>query len=457
MKQFLVGFVLLCAASAAAQVPLAYRPLIQESDMVYECAWRLPSGTSTSDASSAIAFVDAATDHLLIAGPAANGTVAKITPPATCPASSTVAGLNAGTLDIAFTDIWNGLRPTFTQGISNGIYPKGIVQWEDKILHNWYHYYTDSATVAYGQILQPTTTLTDTASNTLRSFTLDTSVYTRPRNGTATIQAFYNGYMSIIPPDYRDWIAGGREIITGNCCLPILGRTSNGISIATIDADDNSASTVAVHPLVWYSLFAVSAAPQGSGTVPRCTMGDQRSLAVNGSPNGDDCDGVVYAYTTMGNFNQGCEGFSTFNINGCGGFNAVTSVHNCFIVDGSRSLLCVGVQGLGNTCYGSSTECNDPTTPTFQGFHGYPLATTIWAYDLLHIQESYNGTRMPWNVLPYAVWRFAPQFQEGANRINAAAYDYVNNRMYVKPTGITGGPIIWQYKFLVPCVPGSAC
>ena len=77
---------------------------------------------------------------------------------------------------------------------------------------------------------------------------------------------------------------------------------------------------------------------------------------------------------------------------------------------GTRSLLVVGLTGLGPACYGEGTSnqalagqpvgdgaiyCYDPTDSA-KGTHAYPYRWNVWAYDANDLQGVVNGTKTAW-------------------------------------------------------------
>jgi len=178
---------------------------------------------------------------------------------------------------------------------------------------------------------------------------------------------FYSGYMAPVPAALQAALGG--PVLTGNCCLNIISRTSFGPAAFAIDLAQWNAV-----PLVYYP-------------------GDHPSL---------------------GPWN----GVSPF----FGGSDRITGL---VIPEGFASVLFIGRHGT-TFCYGGP-ECNDPTDP-YQGVHGYPYESSIWAYAASDLANVRAGTVAPWDVQPYTRWAL-PELNGSV--VNGAAYDPATQRIYV--------------------------
>lgn len=191
---------------------------------------------------------------------------------------------------------------------------------------------------------------------------------------------FVSGYMALVPPAWQLTL-GGRAI-TGQCCVPIVSRTSYGPSaFAWMPEQLGMRSPVPATPLVYYT--------------------SDHPLATWDSTN------PVY--------------------------NGSTEIHGAFIPTLSRSLLFVGRHGLGPFCYGTGGadgECVDPGSGD-KGNHGYPYAYRVWAYDLLDLVDVRAGRRRPWDVRPYDVWSFTLPVAEPSMHLGGVGYDQAHGLLYV--------------------------
>ena len=204
---------------------------------------------------------------------------------------------------------------------------------------------------------------------------------------------FVSGYMANVPAEWQPKLGG--PAITGQCCLPIVWRTSWGPSAFAWNPQQlSSTSLVPATPLLYY--------PGGHHTLGHW-----------------DGSGPAYGGTTQ--------------INGVA------------IIAGTRTVLYFGRNGVGPFCYGNGTSdqslvgtlgpdnevyCYDPSSPA-KGQHAYPYQYQIWAYDLNDLAAVKAGTKQPWDVVPYGVWPFALPTPEPMVRIGGIGYDSSRQIIYV--------------------------
>lgn len=109
------------------------------------------------------------------------------------------------------------------------------------------------------------------------------------------------------------------------------------------------------------------------------------------------------------------------------------------LIDGTSSALFFGRNGLGSFCYGDGTatnppptgECYDPTS-TDKGQHAYPYVYQVWAYNINDWVAVKNGSKQPWEVVPYATWVLTfPIVDPSWKGLGGAGYDPVAKRLYV--------------------------
>lgn len=185
------------------------------------------------------------------------------------------------------------------------------------------------------------------------------------------------GYMTIIPEEWQIHLGG--PALTGQCCIPIISRTSAGPAASVFDPEDvGRRNPVPANPLLHYSL--------------------EHPLAPEDAQN---------------------------NL-----FNLTTQVVGMAFPPGSRSLLFVGRHGIGPYCYGTGEECNDPVE-SYKGPHAYPYVHQVWAYDVLDLLSVKQGQMRPWEVQPYAVWRLTEMDAVGGASIAGAAFDPDAGRLYI--------------------------
>jgi hypothetical protein len=154
-------------------------------------------------------------------------------------------------------------------------------------------------------------------------------------------------------------------------------------------------------------------------------------------------------------------------------FNCSSEVRGIVFPQGTRSVLFFGRQGLGNICYGQGTSdkalhgqfvdpvndpdvnyCFDPADHN-KGFHAWPYAHYVWAYDALDFKRVRDGLASPWDLKPYKVFRlnlpldttFGDAADVQSRRIGGAAYDPSTGRVFLSQMFDDGrSPIIHVFK-----------
>jgi hypothetical protein len=218
-----------------------------------------------------------------------------------------------------------------------------------------------------------------------------TRIYQVGETGKA---GFVAGYMATVPPEWRAALGG--PAVTGQCCISIIGRTSFGPGLfAWNPADLGRRDPLPATPLLYY--------PQ--------------------------------QHPTLGPW----DGANDM-------FGGTTEVAGVAIIDGTRTVLFAGRNGLGTFCYGEGTgdareasergpngeqHCLDPTNSA-KGQHAFPYRLQFWAYDVNDLAAVRAGDREPWDVRPYAVWPFElPPIGDPYPRIGALSYDSAHRRLFL--------------------------
>jgi hypothetical protein len=225
------------------------------------------------------------------------------------------------------------------------------------------------------------------------------------------------GYMTQIPPEWQSILGG--PAITGQCCIPIITRTSYGPSAFVFNPNDLGNSDPAPDiPLLYYT----QTNPLRGPNEPQ--SGDQ--------------------WQATSNY-----------------FNGATMMGGVVFPPGTRSLLFFGRQGTGEFCYGP--PYNDPACDgadkwsSNHGCHAYPYRYQIWAYDANDLAAVKNGTKQPWSLMPQ-IWTFDLPFERNEDgRVISATYDSGNQRIFIA-AGLQDGssssylpnPIIYVYKVDIP-------
>ncbi|HUQ87448.1 MAG TPA: hypothetical protein VM096_07815 [Vicinamibacterales bacterium] len=213
------------------------------------------------------------------------------------------------------------------------------------------------------------------------------------RVGQSGKTGFVAGYMAAVPSEWQSALGG--SVVTGQCCISIITRTSWGPSAFVFDAADvNAGKNTDADPLLYY--------------------------------NGE--------HPTLGPW----EGANAT-------YGATTEIRGLSLIAGTRSALFFGRNGMGTFCYGDGTAdqsrhntrgaggetyCYDPASAD-KGQHAYPYRYQMWAYDLGELAEVRAGHRDPWSVKPYAVWPFELPFPEPGMHIGGVAYDAARQRLFI--------------------------
>lgn len=205
---------------------------------------------------------------------------------------------------------------------------------------------------------------------------------------------FVAGYMATVPQEWRAVLGG--PAVTGQCCISIISRTSFGPGLfAWNPADLDRRNPVPATALLYY--------PQD--------------------------------HATLGPW----DGANDM-------FGGTTEVAGVAIIDGTRTVLFAGRNGMGTWCYGEGTSdareagevgpngekhCFDPTSGT-KAPHAYPYRLQFWAYDINDLSAVRSGDKKPWDVKPYAVWPFElPAIGDPYPRLGAMSYDLAHRRLFM--------------------------
>jgi hypothetical protein len=156
-------------------------------------------------------------------------------------------------------------------------------------------------------------------------------------------------------------------------------------------------------------------------------------------------------------------------------WNRATSIGGVFIPTGYRTLVYIGVHGgsavgANKYCYGEGTAtealhatiknpdplvywCYDPRGVGTVGDHAHPpYEYYYWLFDLNHLAEVKAGTRLAYNVDPYAYGSFTLPVAISDSvemRLGGVGYDTASKAFYVAqftadPAEFVRRPIIWK-------------
>lgn len=362
-------------AAAQTSDPSAL-PRLAFSDLSYVGGFRLPANMANGDSFSfggrQLAFNPAGPS--LFVGSRA-GRVAEVSIPSPVN-SSNPAALPFATFLQPFADPTEG---RLGQVAADGVGLDGLMVYGDRLYGTASIYYDANNT--------------QRVSHYARSLRLDeasfsgwSQVWDPARSG------FVSGAMAAVPAEWRDRLGG--PAVTGQCCIPVVWRTSWGPSAFAFDPAQVGRAEVPASPLVYYT-----------GEHP--TLGQW-----------DNSNPTYGATITMGGM---------------------------VIVPGTRTALYFGANGTGPNCYGNgtgdqslhgtkaadgSTWCYDPTNSD-KGSHAYPYRYQIWAYDLAEFAEVKAGRKQPWDVVPYGVWPFDLPTPEPGVRLGGVGYDPATSTIYL--------------------------
>lgn len=185
-------------------------------------------------------------------------------------------------------------------------------------------------------------------------------------------------YVTTIPVEWRPFFGG--PALNGACCLSIIGRTNSGPGTSVFDFDDVGAED----------------------PVP--------FTQVLGYP--------LEHPVRFGNDVGDCAGQSRV-------FNCTTNIPGVAFPARTRSVLFFGRQGIGPNCY----KCN--------GCGGYcapPYISQVWAYDANELLAVKNGSKEPWEVEPYGLWRTSFEYHVDDVDFAGGAFDPATNRVFLIET-----------------------
>ncbi len=369
-------------ASPPAAPPAGASTLVRKGHLTYVGAFRLPAGPFGSvngfNYSVGPIAYDPAVNGLFVGGhPYEQTMVAEVTIPAPVD-SNDVTQLPFADVRQPFVDITEGHWADLSAGQT--AYLGGLLVNNDTLYGTGYIYYDA------------------TSSQTVSHFAHSTSLATASFRGFSALantpQAGYvAGWMTNVPDAWRALV--GAPVLTGQCCIPITGRTSLGPAAFGIDPSAIAAgATIASTPFAYYSLTHPTLGPW-------------------------DASNATYGGATA-----------------VGGMAAIA---------GSRSVLYFGSNGTGPFCYGDGTSdpslagkptpggtvyCYDPAT-AYKGPHAFPYTSQVWAYDLNDFGAAKKGSKLPWQIVPYATWTFQLPFDEGDGAITSVAYDPTRQLIYL--------------------------
>lgn len=386
-------------APGAQGIDPAKLPLLAFSDILYVGGFRLPNtlsnGESFSFGGSQLAY-NPARNSLFVG---ARSRVAEVSIP------SVVQSTNPDALPMA-TFLQGFFDPTeghLAQIGSDGVNLNSLMVHGGRLYGTAFIYY-DAMNTQRASHFSHSLNLSEP------SFRGWSAVWAAERTG------FVSGAMAAVPDEWQALLGGAA--ITGQCCIPIVTRTSWGPSAFAFDPSAVGQSLVAASPLLYYT-----------DTHP--TLGPW-----------DGANAV---------------------------FGSTMSMGGVVIVPGTRSVLYFGALGLGTNCYGNGTAnpalagtigadgekyCYDPTSSD-KGQHAYPYRYQVWAYDLNEFAAVKSGAKQPWQVTPYGVWPFDLPTPAEKVKLGGIGYDQATKTLYVSQLyadkdGYSFRPVIHALRLNAP-------
>jgi len=209
------------------------------------------------------------------------------------------------------------------------------------------------------------------------------------------VGGFVSGYQCVIPDAWQPAFDGMGKLTGHGGGVSILTRTSSGPSCSAYDI-----------------------LPDGVTDPVPATM-------LMGYPSDSSNQSSAFHHPTLGDW--GIDG------SGLGLYNGTEVFRGMAWPDDTASVLFVGWRGT-SFCYGPGVSdpalhmvaleppqydssgdpvhsCYDPTNDT-KGTHGYPNEACIYAYDANDLLAVKQGTKTPWDVVPYATWRLDYPFEQ---------------------------------------------
>ncbi|MDB6088783.1 MAG: hypothetical protein JWN85_1567 [Gammaproteobacteria bacterium] len=376
-------------------------PLLQQSNLAYQGAFRVPQGssdTTTFDYGGTALTYNPGNKSLYMVGHDWYQLSAEISIPSIVN-STNISSLATATILQTFADSTQGKLNQINPSDPNTKKVGGQLVYNGKLVVAGYSFYDGSGAQSTSHFARPL------------SLSTTGQVQGPVRIGTQ-YPGFVSGYMTLVPPEWQSQLGG--PALTGNCCLNIISEQSNGPAVSVFDPSKLGVqSPVPATPLVGY--------PYPHILGPSETSQNQY-------------------------------------------FNLTTKITGVVFPVGTRSVLFFGRHGTGPYCYGPGTPdqslagkpadggvdvyCYDPADSS-KGTHAYPYAYQVWAYDAIDLASVKNGTKLQYQITPYAVWTFHLPFESSdAHLTGGAGYDPQTNSIYLSQRceDTNCAPIIHVFK-----------
>lgn len=420
-RTFLLTIVLVAIISINAY---SQNNLLQESDLVYLGAFRIPSGHGGDDChklsygGQSMAY-NPHNDSLFVVGHSHCLYVAEISIPEPVK-SSDLSALNRAsylTPHPYFFDPTEGNRNNLGENkapITGQKSARGLLVYGNKLIGTSKVYYD-------GGYNQRVTHYTRSLDLTQTSFA---GHFEPAVSGIA--RSFTAGYLGLIPSEYQNSLGG--KAVAGMSWGPIAPTASYGPAFITFNPDQLGV----VEPFPVSQLLYYDSLDHGlDGTY----YSNIQRASIYTSPD-DHIGGVAFPSGARSVLFFGSHGTSATDGYSCYG-PGVSTLEQAY-TSGPPYLLENRKDCTGGHC------CYDPTSSS-KGLHAYPYVNQIWAYDVNDLIAVKNGSKKPWEPVPYAVWN--PTFPTAGRQISSAAYDPVGRRIFVAQSFADGSaPVFHVFK-----------
>ena len=396
-----VPIVVSCIFFLLPQASFAADKLLQQADLTYLGAFRLPS-EQFSCGGKPIAY-NPSRNSLFIGGAndeqVGKESLFEISIPSLVN-SSTLAGLNTAAILQNSVSAFNGTISTVETG--NGAIFGGLLLNGNKLVISAYAYYDANYTASKSHA----TINADWTTNGL-GFSGLVTVGVPPASNVG----FTGGYMCPIPASWQSALGG--TAITGMSNIAITTRTSYGPAAFsfTPTLNTNLANSTSANALLYYD--------------------------DNNNVGGATCatHWTIGAYSSADGCTTGAHPVGDYSI-----LSGADMIDGVVFPDGSKSVLFFGTHG-DTYCYGNGVDTNPPGSGNCydperldHGVHGYPYHYRIWAYNADDLALVKAGTKNPWEVTPYGTWEITFPYPAGGawkKEINGATYDSTNKRLLI--------------------------
>ena len=377
-----------------ANAAVTDEPLVQQSDLVYQGAFRVPQLGQSADANSynyggTSLGHNPANNSLYIVGYDPQQYLGEISIPE-IRNSASISSLATATELQPLKDPTEGKLNSINPPDTNAHNIGGTLVYDNNLYLTGFSFYDGAGTQSTSHFVRP--------------LNLSTTGQVKGPFLVGTDPHFVNGYMTQIPSEWQSLFGG--PALTGKCCLAIVSQQSNGPAASVFNPSNVGVlNPVPATPIVGYPIDH----PLGPG------------------------------WGTTNNL-----------------FNGTTNITGIIFPLGTRSVLFFGRHGVGTWCYGPGADCNDPADSS-KGTHAYPYKHQVWAYDANDLLAVKNGTKQQWEIQPYAVWILALPFDNtgGMMQIGGAAYDSATGRIYISQllADTLNTPIIHVFKVNIGTAP----